>query len=246
MSHFLLPFKEKYKEKYLSAQAITIAVFFSVVALVLTIEFTKGFVQNIITITSIYVVVIIFLLSLGASYRKTIALLFASALFIFFLGLPSLFLENGYEKAGLIWLRGLFSASILILYSTTVTMQEFVQSLRSIFFPNIIVTIILLILRYTPLLYEEGKEIRVSQELRGLDFASWKERIKAFGALLGGTLIRSVKKGGEIYEAMVLRGMENSKIVQRGKVKWPDPIILVILAAVLSLLSGGIINCIMK
>ncbi|MHA1667981.1 MAG: energy-coupling factor transporter transmembrane component T family protein [Candidatus Heimdallarchaeaceae archaeon] len=114
------------------------------------------------------------------------------------------------------------------------------------FFPNIIVTIILLILRYTPLLYEEGKEIRVSQELRGLDFASWKERIKAFGALLGGTLIRSVKKGGDIYKAMVLRGMENSKIVQRGKVKWSDPIILLVLTAVLSLLSGGIINCIMK
>ncbi|NPD87617.1 MAG: hypothetical protein HGN29_02770 [Asgard group archaeon] len=235
---FLLPFKERYEKKSLSPIAMTITVFLSVILMIVSEDF--------LSIVFIYVLTSLFFLLLGASFLRTIKLVSAAALLIFFLGLPSLFLENGLERAGFIWMRGILSASLITLYSSTITMQEFAQSLRSLFFPNLIVTIIVLILRYTPLLYQQGAEIRTAQELRGISQSNRKRRFNAVVSLLGGTLIRSVYRGGEIYEAMLVRGLESIKIVRRGSIKPLDPFIMVIFTVVLSLLSGGILSCIMK
>ena len=236
--NFLLPFKERYEEKYVSSTAMTIAVFLSVIFMIVSKDF--------LSIAFIYILTFFFLILMGASFLRTLRLISAASLLIFFLGIPSLFLENGLERAGFIWMRGILSVSVITLYSSAITMQEFIQSLRSLFFPNIIVIIILLILRYTPLLYQQGQEIRIAQELRGVSQTSSKNRFQATASLLGGTLIRSVRKGGEIYEAMLAKGLENYKIVRRGSIKILDPFIMVLFTILVSLLAGGILSCIMK
>lgn len=235
---FILPFKKRYEEKYISNTAMTIAVFLSVIFMIISKDY--------LSIALIYIITLFFCILMGASFLRTLRLISAASLLIFFLGIPSLFLENGLERAGFIWMRGILSVSVITLYSSAITMQEFVQSLRSLFIPNIIVIIILLILRYTPLLYQQGQEIRIAQELRGISQTSRKNRFKAVASLLGGTLIRSVRKGGEIYEAMLIRGIEDFKIVRRGSIKILDPFIMIAFTILVSLLAGGILSCIMK
>ncbi|MHA1303689.1 MAG: energy-coupling factor transporter transmembrane component T family protein [Candidatus Heimdallarchaeaceae archaeon] len=256
-SLFLLPFRETKREKKLSSTALLMAVVLTVVLILLA--------DKLLNVLLVYLVSFFFFLMMKASFYKTLKLIGAAAVVIFFLGIPSLFLQKGiiifilrlgknsisfYSegvwRAIFIWVRGISSVSIITLFSTCVTMQEFVQSLRSLFVPNIMATIILMILRYAPMFLEEGEEIRVAQKLRGIDLAPRKRRFKATAALVGSTLIKSIRKGGETYEAMVLRGLESEQLLRREKITFWDPIVLLILTIISSLLSGGIVQCIMK
>ncbi|NHJ03700.1 MAG: energy-coupling factor transporter transmembrane protein EcfT [Candidatus Heimdallarchaeota archaeon] len=252
-SSFLLPFREKPIESQISPIAISILVVISLVFLLVS--------KVLLDVVFVYVISLIFLLSLKARFFKTLKVVLTAGLIIFFLGLSSLFLKQGpiifqvpigswtisfYEfavqRAIFIWVRGIFSVSIITLYTTVITVQEFIQSLRSLFLPNILVTLILLILRYTPMLYQQGSEVKISQELRGLATAPFKRRFSAATSRIGGTLIRSMRKGSEVYEGMVLRGLENSEIIRRSKTKWLDWLILPLIVGVISLVAGGVLS----
>jgi cobalt/nickel transport system permease protein len=247
---FLLPFRDQTQNKALSNIALTLVMILSLVYIALS--------DRLINILTIYFISLVFYLLFRARFLKTLNIVGTAYLVIFFIGLSSLFRgqgsivlsipigKNGINihyvdmiRAIYIWLRGIFSVSIITLYTTTITVQEFIQALRSIFLPNIIVTLILLILRYTPMLYQQGIEIRTAQELRGLRSAPYGRRFTAAASRIGGTLIRSIRKGTEVYEAMILRGLESSDLVKRSSVKWLDFLIVPILAIVFTIIFGG-------
>ncbi|NHJ40470.1 MAG: energy-coupling factor transporter transmembrane protein EcfT [Asgard group archaeon] len=247
---FLLPFRDQTQIKPISNIALTIVMIISLIYIALS--------DQLLGILTIYVICFVFYLSFRAQFFKTLNIVGTAYIVIFFIGVSSLFLKQGdvlasflignrriyfYEvavfRAIYIWIRGLFSVSIITLYTTTITVQEFIQSLRSIFIPNILVTFILLILRYTPMLYQQGLEIRTAQELRGLKNTSFNRRFTAAASRIGGTLIRSIRKGTEVYEAMILRGLENSDLVKRSNVKWLDFIIVPIFIIIFTFIIGG-------
>ncbi len=254
---FLLPFREKKIEKKISSTALLI---FVIVVIILFLV-----ANNVISLLSIFLVVFIIFIILRANIIKAIKLIAPATVLIFFLGLPSLFYSqgeilftikigtvglyfynSGVWRAIFIWLRGIFSVSVITLYSTCITIQEFIASLRSIFIPNIMVTIILLILRYGPLLYEQGEEIRIAQQMRGIYMASRKIKFQAVGALMGGIILKSIKRGNEVYEAMILRGLEENHLIKREKITALDPIFLFLFTFILSLIAGGLLQCIMR
>ncbi|MHA1115214.1 MAG: energy-coupling factor transporter transmembrane protein EcfT [Candidatus Heimdallarchaeum aukensis] len=255
---FLFPFSDKKNQRIFSSVALLIFTILVIVLFLLS--------NNLFNIFIIYLGALIFFLSIKASIVRTIRLIIPASVLIFFLGIPSLFLKlgeviysnsfiginfeiysDGLNRALFIWVRGIFSVSVITLYTTCVTMQQFIQSLRSLFIPNIIVTIILLMLRYTPLLVEEGENIRTAQKMRGLDSASRKRKFQAAAALMGGILIKSIKHGTEVYEAMVLRGLEDNLLIKRERVTIADFLFLIFISTLFSLISGGIIQkCIMK
>ncbi|NHJ49298.1 MAG: energy-coupling factor transporter transmembrane protein EcfT [Asgard group archaeon] len=248
---FLLPFRDKTQNKPISNIGLTLVMIIALIYIALC--------DQLLSILTIYIICFIFYISFRARFLKTLNIVGTAYIVIFFIGLSSLFLKQGdilasfpigniriyfYEvavfRAIFIWVRGLFSVSIITLYTTTITVQEFIQSLRSIFLPNILVTIILLILRYTPMLYQQGTEIRTAQELRGLNSAPYSRRFAAAASRIGGTLIRSIKKGTQVYEAMILRGLESSELVQRSYVKWLDFLIVPIFIIIFTFILGGV------
>lgn len=256
-SHFLLPFREKQKvTKKISAIALTLALVSSLVLLLIpSVNF-----ENLIDLSLIYLTTFIFFIIFGGQFFRTIKLNLPAMIIIFFLGLPTFFNQNGIElitftigslkinlfmenmiKAIFIWLRGLYSVSLITLYSTCLTLQEFIQSLRSLFLPQLMVTIILLILRYSPMFYQQGIEIRTAQKMRGIELASRNKRFAAASAMMGGIIIKSIKHGDEIYEAMLLRGMASSDLIRRGKIMILDPLILLVFVIIISLFSGGLL-----
>ena len=252
-SHFLLPFKDKEVKKPVSVIALSLLVVVTLIFILVNSTY--------LDILIVYFTTFIILSILGGRFFKTLNILASAYVIIFFLGLPSFFLHTGYtyipvaigkvvikiypaaaRRAIFIWIRGLLSVSIVTLYSTMLTVQEFIQALKSLFLPNILVTLILLILRYTPMLYEQGTEVKISQELRGIQSAPYRRKFAAATSRLGGTLIRSFQKGTEVYEGMVLRGLENSEFVRRTKTKWLDWIIIPIITGLYTLIAGGFIT----
>ncbi|HUT80339.1 MAG TPA: energy-coupling factor transporter transmembrane component T [Candidatus Bathyarchaeia archaeon] len=250
---FLLPFCENLQSKAISSISLVIVMITSLVFISLN--------KSLIKIAIIYCISFILFLTVRARFFRTLKVVFSAFIIIFFLGLPSFFLHKGelwfslnlgkltvdfYEgsvyTAIFIWVKGFCSVSIITLFTTVITVQEFIQSLRSIFVPNIIVTLILLILRYTPMLFNQGNEIKIAQELRGLSSAPFKRKFAAATSRIGGTLIRSVRKGTEVYEAMLLRGLESSELVTRSSIKWLDLLVNPIIAAIFSFITGGIFN----
>jgi energy-coupling factor transporter transmembrane protein EcfT len=257
--HFLFPFREQSKIHKISSVSLTFFMFFTIVFLLINPRmkvYSLGF--QLVYITSIFAISCTILLIFYASVRKIVRIVLSGFLIIFFLGLTSFFSHKGtlvlqipigntsinfysgdIELAILIWIRGLFSLTIISLYSTILTIQEFLQTLRSMLIPSILVTIIMLILRYTPLLYEQGREIRSAQELRGIKTSSFKNRFQASAARVGSTLIRSTRKGTEVYEAMLLRGLETSKFSLQKNSKWIFNVLFLALTLTIYLILAG-------
>lgn len=253
MSHFLLPFRDQPLSLFLSPLGLTLSVIISLIMISLSKDY--------LAIVLIFLIALILLISVQASVKHSIPLIISGFVIIFFLGLPSFFLNKGeliyvfqifslrfpiysfgVHRALSIWLKGLCSVSLVTLYSSAVTMQEFIQSLRALFVPNIIILIVLMILRYTPMFYKEAKDIRLAQRLRGLDYAPRKRRFLAAASMFGSTLIKSLIHGEEVFHAMILRGLERYDIVKRAQIKWMDPIFLVLFTVIISFLAGGIIQ----
>ena len=250
---FLLPFREKTISRPITNIGLTILMIVSLFFILVS--------KTLLDITIVYLISLLLFLIFRGRFFKTLNVIATAYVIIFFLGLPSFFLQQGFPlliipigtkqivlysigvfRAIFIWIRGLFSVSIITLYTSTLTMQEFTESLRSIFLPNILVTFILLILRYTPLLYEQGNEIKTAQELRGLSNAPFKRRFAAATSRIGSTLISSAHRGSKVFEGMTLRGLENTEIVQRSSVNWFDFIIIPIITVIFSFIAGGFIT----
>ena len=249
MQRFLLPFRKRRKDKFISPTALLIQIIVSLSMILISNSYLDIFLC--------YALSVLFFLALGGSIKRSFPLVIAASIIIFFLGLPSLFLrgsqlmyhfwkfdiyEIGINKALRIWLRGITSVSLVTLYSTTITIQEFIYSLKSIFLPSTMIMIIILILRYTPLFCDQANQIHIAQQLRGIKIASRKRKFSAAAALVGGTLIRSMKYGEEVYEAMTLRGMKDLSFIKHDKIKFADAPILLLFTVVLSLIGGGVLN----
>ena len=120
--------------------------------------------------------------------------------------------QEGLRFFLLILIRGICAVLIITTFTSSMTMQEFIDGLRTIRLPETMVSMIMLILRYAPLIFEEGATVRTAQNLRGLNLGTIKSRIAAAAAMLGMIFIRSYDRGLAIYEAMSLRGLKSSKI----------------------------------
>jgi len=105
-------------------------------------------------------------------------------------------------------------------------MQEFIDGLRAIHLPETIVSIVMLILRYAPLIFEEAATVRTAQTLRGLNLGTKKSRFAAASAMLGMIFIRSYDRGLALYEAMSLRGLKSKIHFRKAGLKAKEYVLL--------------------
>lgn len=117
--------------------------------------------------------------------------------------------QEGLRFFAMIMLRGICAVLIITTFTSSMTMQEFVDGLRDIRLPETMVSLVMLILRYAPLIFEEAATVRTAQTLRGLGIATKRSRFEAAAAMLGMIFIRSYDRGLALYEAMSLRGFKS-------------------------------------
>lgn len=217
-NNFLLPFRTERKSFHMVLSA-PFRLLFVLTLLIILLVF-----PNYLLIGSIFLFGIIILLFHKANLRRAFPLIFPAFLILFVLSFPAIFTrgeaevrwsigeldlvlkEEGLNNMGIVLARGLASVLLVTALTTTMTIEEFIQAHKALKVPRLFILTILLIMRYTPLMIEEGREINTAQKLRGIETASFKRRFKARGALIGSTIIKSINKGTEVYEAMILRG----------------------------------------
>jgi cobalt/nickel transport system permease protein len=117
--------------------------------------------------------------------------------------------QEGLRFFLLIMTRGICAVLIITTFTSSMTMQEFIDGLRTVRLPETMVSMIMLILRYAPLIFEEGATVRTAQDLRGLGLGTRKSRFAAAAGMLGMIFIRSYDRGLAVYEAMSLRGLKS-------------------------------------
>jgi cobalt/nickel transport system permease protein len=134
--------------------------------------------------------------------------------------------QEGLRFFAQIMLRGICAVLIITTFTSSMTMQEFVDGLRDIRLPETMVSMIMLILRYAPLIFEEAATVRAAQTLRGLNLGTKKSRFAAAAAMLGMIFIRSYDRGLAVYEAMSLRGLKSKIQFRKARLKKKEYVLL--------------------
>jgi len=132
-------------------------------------------------------------------------------------------------------MKGIFAILSSYLLIATTKIEHICYALRMVHIPKIIVTQLLLLYRYLPLLLTEAGRVTQAYSLRapgqkGIHFKVW-------GSLTGQILLRSMDRAGRVYESMLLRGYngEFTYTVIHVKICYKDIIYLVIWTMVIIL-----------
>lgn len=118
--------------------------------------------------------------------------------------------QEGLDFATLAIVRGISAILLVLSFTSSMTMREFTEGLRALAIPASFVSIVLLTLRYFPLILSEASKTRNVQSLRGVGTANRMARFKAIAALVGMVFIRAITGAERVYEAMLLRGFKRS------------------------------------
>lgn len=103
-------------------------------------------------------------------------------------------------------LKSAFTISLTLILVSTTTIKGIINGLRFFKIPKSIILIFFLMYRYIVILLEEiGKTMDAYQirapKCRGLHFSVW-------GSLIGQIIMRSYSRADNVYQAMLLRGLE--------------------------------------
>jgi cobalt/nickel transport system permease protein len=118
--------------------------------------------------------------------------------------------QEGLTFATLAVTRGVSAMLLVLSFTSSMTMREFTEGLRALGMPAAIVSIVLLTLRYFPLVLSEASKTRTAQSLRGIETASRKIRFKSTAALIGILFIRAITGAERVYDAMLCRGFKRT------------------------------------
>ena len=120
------------------------------------------------------------------------------------LTLGSLAVSGGVVSMLTLTLKGVYCLTASFLLVATTPVDSLCAALRRLHVPGLLVTLLLLTWRYAGLLTEELASMTNAYRLRapgqkGIQVSAW-------GSFLGQLLLRTMDRGRELYESMLLRG----------------------------------------
>lgn len=113
-------------------------------------------------------------------------------------------ITTGMISAVTLILKGAFAMISSYFLIITTGVENICYALKKIHIPNILITVFMLIYRYTIVFLKEVEKIWTAYSLRapeqkGVNFKVW-------GSMIGNLMIRSIDKAQIVYESMELRG----------------------------------------
>lgn len=117
--------------------------------------------------------------------------------------------EEGITMAILIFLRVLASVFVLNLLTMTTPLHELIRGMKQLKVPKIILIITPLMLRFIPVIAEEGSRIYRAQWSRMGYSGGYIDKMKDYGTLGGKLVIRSMDRAMEVYKSMHSRGYDS-------------------------------------
>ncbi len=114
---------------------------------------------------------------------------------------------EGLEVGLLLGLRMMTLLLLFLIVLSHMTLSEFVDGLRTLHVPFVIVSSLMVMLRYIPLFMEERNRLQEAQTLRGFHRGTRVERISSLGYLVGTIIDRALDRSVAVYESMTLKGL---------------------------------------
>lgn len=218
MSKFLLPFKEGSRQSsvFSPAAMLTAAV---AAGVVITVQVSPLIVASLIVLMIIAGTLahtrwrVVF--SLAARFEFVILFWILLEPFLYgstvIMSIPTPLGPLNVYSEGVVMglLLGLRMFALLILFLTVLshmTLSDFINALRTLHVPTVIIGSLMIMLRYIPLFLEERSRMQEAQFLRGFQQGTRWSRIKSLGYLVGSTIDRAFDRSIVVYDAMALRG----------------------------------------
>jgi len=118
------------------------------------------------------------------------------------------FMTSGMLSMLTLMLKGVFSVLSSYLLIATTSMEEICFALKLLHIPDSFTCILLLSYRHFIMFLSELKQMSEAYHLRAVHQKGI--HIKAWGSFAGHFLLRSIDRGNEIYESMILRGFQGN------------------------------------
>jgi len=147
--------------------------------------------------------------------------------------------QEGLTFATLAIVRGISAILLVLSFTSSLTMREFTEGLRALGVPAAFVSIVLLTLRYFPLVLSESSKTRTAQSLRGIGTANRITRFKATAALIGILFIRALTSAEHVYDAMLLRGFKRTMPIRAHRPSAFEISVLLVMASITILIAIG-------
>lgn len=200
-----------------------------------------GFIISVFTIVlidNIYLLLFIYISSILMNIfgKKDFSLLkkqyLGLSFFYAFMGLSIIFLGGEDTKTNILFVSGIIltGLSIVNLLCFIISYEREIDVLRVLEdfkIPSSIISILIITKRYIYVFIESTKFIKESLLLRFFKPSFRIFTFKVYGEIIGGIIIKSIDRGNNIYDAMVLRGFDgkvhisrnNNKIIKKDIVK---------------------------
>jgi len=141
---------------------------------------------------------------------------------------PVNFYAEGLDMGMLLGLRMLALLLLFLTVLSHMTLGEFIDALRTLRVPTVLVSSLLVMLRYIPLFLEEKSRLQEAQLLRGFHRGTRWERIRTLGYAVGSTIDRALNRSVSVYEAMALRGLGTGSAAVGSGFRRPDAVLLLV------------------
>jgi cobalt ECF transporter T component CbiQ len=116
--------------------------------------------------------------------------------------------REGLFMAALIFTRILASVLVLNLLILTTSLAEIIRGMRQLRIPKIVFVVALLMLRFIPVIAEEGSTIYRARWSRLGYSGGYIAKMREYGALGGALVLRSLSRSFEVFKSMWSRGYE--------------------------------------
>lgn len=138
----------------------------------------------------------------------------------------SLPISYGFVSMLTLMLKGIYTIMASYVLVATTRFDDICGALRRLHVPSILVTLLLLTYRYIHVMMDELSIMNQAYKLRapgqkGIHYSAW-------GSFLGQMFLRSMDRATELFEAMQLRGFDESyRYVRTKKIDWKDMVYII-------------------
>ena len=129
----------------------------------------------------------------------------------------------------LLLFRIIGAAFTFLTFFTSLTYSEFIEALTRIrIIPSFIVGSIVIMLHYIPILAISNRRVLDAQELRGKNIATYWQRVKTHGFVMGKNIVNNMERSEKLYESLKMRGFTGKLTFAPRKLKLYDYFMLIL------------------
>ena len=145
------------------------------------------------------------------------------------LGIPLNIYVEGLAYALTLFFRIIGAAFVFLTFFTSLTYSEFIEALTKLrAIPSFFIGSIVIMLHYIPILAKSNRKVLEAQNLRGKNFTSYWQRLKAHAFIMGKNIVHNMERSEILYESLKMRGFSGKITFSSKKIKFTDILIVLI------------------